>query len=66
VVLQIFPVVGDLAALPHAAGSFGLRRWPGSGCGDFAAAPAGATGSTPDASDGAVATARGFGMARPA
>ena len=64
---RFFPVVGDLAALPHAAGSFGLRaRSSGLAAGVLAAAPAGAAGSTPDALDEAVATERGFGMARPA
>jgi len=50
VVLQIFPAVGDLAALPHAAGSFG------------SAGPA----PIPGALDKAALAAYGVSMARPA
>ena len=64
---RFFPVVGDLAASPHAAGSFGLRaRSSGLAAGILAAAPAGAAGATPDALDEAVATGGGFGTVRPA
>lgn len=55
VVLQISPVVGDLAALPHAAGSFGLPA-PGRR----------GAGFNPDALDKAAGTAFGVWTARPA